>query len=935
MALTKISSHVIGSGAVTAASLSGITTDNVSEGSSNTYFTNARARGAISVSGGNLSYDSSSGVIQITTDTIRSRFSAGTGISISSGSISTSQDISTSATPTFGNITTTGYIRGPSTFTIDPATHGDNTGTLVIAGNLQVDGTTTTINSTTLTVDDKLVTLASGSANAGAANGAGIEVDISGATNPSLIYDGTNDEWDFNKDITTSGVLKVSSYETELASGHLRFKFNGGAYVDNNTTGQSLNFRVSNSSSLDTTSLTIKSNGEVKVGQLAVGSATTAPLHVAKASTDCQAIFGDNNSSIDDPSIRVIGRNSANNAIRYTYVGLDADTNYGYIGYNAGAGGFVNALSFNTSGYVGIGTNAPSNALSVSGVITSGNFSAAGVGGTPGDANTAELGPGYLNLARDDTANAKQILFGKNGAVHSYLETTSSGLNIGGANVGIGTTTPGAQLNMKHASGPTLMMTRTSTNTSGSIGEIIFGNADWDSSMASIRAIQDGTNDGGKLEFKTQTNASGGEQTRLTIKKDGNVGIGITSPAKLLHVNGQAQFENNIVLNENTPALVIPNGDFRIFTGGAEKTRIDSSGRMGIGMTPSNHSGYMLQITGGSQSFIAIGNDTTGTGALNGLIVGNDSTGADIYQRESQPLRFHTSDAERLRIDSSGDLNIVNTSQASLNYTTDGSLDYARIQGGKYGSGVGDLRFFTYSGGLSEAMRIDRLGNVGLGTASPKQLSGQKSLTINASVPRIDFKVGDVFKHHILAEAEYMSISADTDNNQSNSRVVIEADNAVVARFDSDGVKFGADTAAASAIDDYEEGTWTPALYTYGGVSTTSSSNYGIYTKIGNICHIHCKINATLSSLPGQNWVITGLPFSGTNTNDNQQRAIFAIGGDCINTGGNTSKAHFRIAANELHGIFFNASNNTAYWTYNTMDSTTFEMNIHGFYTTT
>ena len=67
---------------------------------------------------------------------------------------------------------------------------------------LQVDGTTTTINSTTLTVDDKLVTLASGSANAGAANGAGIEVDISGATNPSILYDGTDDEFDFNKPIT-------------------------------------------------------------------------------------------------------------------------------------------------------------------------------------------------------------------------------------------------------------------------------------------------------------------------------------------------------------------------------------------------------------------------------------------------------------------------------------------------------------------------------------------------------------------------------------------------------------------------------------------------------------------------------------------------------------------------------------------------------------
>ena len=204
----------MGSGAVTAASLSGITTDNVSEGSSNTYFTNARARGAVSVTGGNLSYDSSTGVIQLTTDTIRSRFSAGTGVSISSGAISIGQSVATTATPTFGNITTTGYIAGPSTFTIDPAAVGDNTGTVVIAGDLQVDGTTTTINSTTLTVDDKLVTLASGSANAGAANGAGIEVDISGATNPSLLYDGTNDEWDFNKDINVTGTVTTPTLIT-------------------------------------------------------------------------------------------------------------------------------------------------------------------------------------------------------------------------------------------------------------------------------------------------------------------------------------------------------------------------------------------------------------------------------------------------------------------------------------------------------------------------------------------------------------------------------------------------------------------------------------------------------------------------------------------------------------------------------------------------
>ncbi len=100
--------------------------------------------------------------------------------------------------------------------------------------------------------------------------------------------------------------------------------------------------------------LFVKDNGDVKVGQLAVASATSAPLHVAKASTDVQAIFGDNNSSIDDPSIRIIGRNSANSDIRYTFAGLDADANKGFLGYNQGSGGFVNALEFNTSGNVTI-----------------------------------------------------------------------------------------------------------------------------------------------------------------------------------------------------------------------------------------------------------------------------------------------------------------------------------------------------------------------------------------------------------------------------------------------------------------------------------------------------------------------------------------------------------------------------------------------------
>ena len=45
-----------------------------------------------------------------------------------------------------------------------------------------------------MTVDDKNITLASGSANAAAASGAGFTVDIGTGTNPAITYDGTNDD---------------------------------------------------------------------------------------------------------------------------------------------------------------------------------------------------------------------------------------------------------------------------------------------------------------------------------------------------------------------------------------------------------------------------------------------------------------------------------------------------------------------------------------------------------------------------------------------------------------------------------------------------------------------------------------------------------------------------------------------------------------------
>ena len=99
--------------------------------------------------------------------------------------------------------------------TLDPHAPGA-TGTVIIAGNLQVDGTTTTINSTTVDVDDKNLTLASGAINAAAADSAGISVD---GANAFIFYKSATDTWNFNKKIIADNVDVTGTISTSTFSG--------------------------------------------------------------------------------------------------------------------------------------------------------------------------------------------------------------------------------------------------------------------------------------------------------------------------------------------------------------------------------------------------------------------------------------------------------------------------------------------------------------------------------------------------------------------------------------------------------------------------------------------------------------------------------------------------------------------------------------------
>ena len=115
------------------------------------------------------------------------------------------------------------------------------------------------------------------------ADGAIVNADV----NASAAIAGTKISPDFgSQNIETTGVVEVGGDNTQFGNNLLRFKSSGDGFIDHNTTGQDIKFRVSNSSSLDTTPLTLNSDGHVDVaGNLDVGAGVDVTGNIAVSGT--------------------------------------------------------------------------------------------------------------------------------------------------------------------------------------------------------------------------------------------------------------------------------------------------------------------------------------------------------------------------------------------------------------------------------------------------------------------------------------------------------------------------------------------------------------------------------------------------------------------------------------------------------------------------
>jgi hypothetical protein len=230
----------------------------------------------------------------------------------------------------------------------------------------------------------------------------------------------------------------------------------------------------------------------------------------------------------------------------------------------------------------------------------------------------------------------------------------------------------------------------------------------------------------------------------------GNVGIGTTSPVRLFtvdlgtsgdisHFEGQSNVHlrigesgNNMYINANNG-----NATLEFQTNTVERMRIDSLGRVGIGISSSLT--YPLTIqgeTGVNNSYIHFVNATTGTAFTDGTQIGvpDGQSYLLINQREASDIRFNTGGGERMRIDSSGNVGIgqstmIGTAAGRVALTMGGSTSAiinfgnAGVRWGGIYAASGDYSIYSdslmrFEAGGSERMRIDSLGTVSFAASS-------------------------------------------------------------------------------------------------------------------------------------------------------------------------------------------------------------------------
>ena len=516
-----------------------------------------------------------------------------------------------------------------------------------------------------------------------------------------------------------------------------------------------------------------------------------------------------------------------------------------------------------------------------------------------------------FSASTSDTAAGSPVTFvehmriASNGDVSFYEDTGTTPKFFWDASaeaLGIGTTSPASKLQLN---------TSSASDTALTVSNTVASTVATQSSNGSFYLYNYGA-----YNLIFGTNAT----ERMRIDSSGNVGIGTSSVSSVFGTTvkifssgsggtldiGGSSVNLRMFGSEGLSlggVAMSTNHPLAFYTNDAERMRIDSSGRVGIGTTSPQSDLEIQSKTTGTDAVISL----TAAGTRRYQIKALTSVGALAFVDESLA-------SERMRITSTGSVGIGTSSPSQKLHLVDSDpkIQLTRTSDFYYGQLSADgFAAFTNANGSApvifktasnERMRIDSSGNLLVGTPStaisnegavifPSGVmtitnDGGRPLRLNrktsdgdilqfdqdgAPVGSIGANGGDLYigtGDTTLKFVDGADLIAPTGTEAATRDGLISFGNSSNRFKDlylSGGVYLGG-TGAANYLDDYEEGTWTPVPVdaATGGNEGSASQSRGIYTKVGNLVTVTVSlVNIdTTGMTAGNDFRVGGLPFT-------------------------------------------------------------------------